>query len=401
MKLYRILLVGLLFLVFSVVGTAQDTGMSDSNQPGCVEEYDPDLDYFPEKVELTDAENFVVNYFNNYKVVTVIDAFDGADQFSYVLVQCGTPAPPAEVFSAGTQFIEVPAGRIITLSTTQLPHLTELGLLDRLVGVDSFDYINTPEVRELISDGAITAVGFGSAINLELVLSLEPDLVMTSGYDPSTDAHPVLMEADIFTAINAEWREATPLGRAEWIKFTALFYNVEAEAEAAFAEISGEYNVTRDLAANVPVEEQPVVLWNRFSPYTESWTIPGAETYVGRLIHDAGGIISLGDLAPEDSITTGFEVIYDGALDADLWVLNAFAVDTMGDLMAEDSRYVDFAAVSSGQVWNDNNDVNENGGNNYYELGVTNPHLILRDLVAMFHPELMPDHQFMFYRPLE
>jgi iron complex transport system substrate-binding protein len=130
-------------------GAVLDANLTDE----CAAEYDPNVDYFPDKVEITDAVNFSVEYFNNYKVVTVTNAFDGAEPFTYVLTQCGTPAPDAADFPGGTQFIEVPAGDIITMSTTQLPHLIQLGLLDKLVGLDSFLFVNSPEVRALIDAG--------------------------------------------------------------------------------------------------------------------------------------------------------------------------------------------------------------------------------------------------------
>ena len=397
-----VLLVALIGLLAILPATAQDDAVLDANLTDeCVTDYDSEVDYFPEKVEVTDAENFSVEYFNHYKVVTVTDAFDAAEPFTYVLVQCGTPAPAANDFPDDTQFLEVPAGDIIAMSTTQLPHLTELGLVDNLVGLDSFLFVNTPEVRELIDAGELVEVGSGAEVNVEVVLDVEPDIVMTFGFDPSTDAHPVLIEAGIFTALNAEWREPTPLARAEWIKYTALFYNVEAEAEAAYSEIVTAYESARELAASVPADERPTVLWNRFSSFTEAWSIPGAETYVGALINDAGGTIALGEEAPNDSERLSFEVIYDGALDADVWIANAFGITTLDGLLDEDARYGDFAAVQNRNVWNNSLDVNENGGNNYFELGVTNPHLILQDLVAIFHPDLLPDHEFSFYLRLE
>jgi len=366
----------------------------------CVADYDPAVDYFPDKADVTDAENFAVEYFNNYKVVTVTDAFDAAEPFTYVLVQCGTPTPDATDFPDDTQYIEVPTGDFIAMSTTQLPHLTQLDLLDNLVGLDSFLFVNTPEVRDLIDAGELVEIGSGAEVNVELVLETEPDMVMTFGFDPSSDAHPVLIEAGIFTALNAEWREATPLARAEWIKYTALFYNEEAAAEAIYTDIVTAYEEASELAASVPADERRVVLWNTFSSFSEAWSIPGAETYVGALIADAGGVVALGEEAPANSALLSFEVVYDGALDADIWIANAFGVATLQGLLDADPRYEDFAAVQNGSVWNNSLDINENGGNNYFELGVTNPHLILQDLVAIFYPDLLPNHEFTFYLPL-
>lgn len=388
----------ILTLLLSVMPImAQNVNLTD----GCVTEFDAAVDYFPDKIELTDAKNITVDYFNNYKVVTVVDAFEGASDFIYVLVQCGTPAPPADDFPDDTQFIDVPVGDIITMSTTQLPHLRELGLLDNLIGLDGFAFVNTPEVVEMIEAGELIEVGSDANVNIEVVLDANPTLVMTFGYNPDTDAHPILIEAGVNTALNASWRENTPLARAEWVKYVSLFFNLEADAEAVFDNIKTQYTDAKALAASITEDEHRVVLWNYFSPYSDSWTIPGAETYIGALIRDAGGVVALGEEAPNNSTDLGFEAVYNGALDVDLWMIGAFGVSSLDEFLAQDSRYSDFAAFANGNVWNNNLDQNVNGGNNYYELGVTNPHLILQDLVAMFYPELLPDHEFVFYRHLQ
>lgn len=390
-------LLALIVLLMSLTpALAQDVNLTD----GCVAEYAPGVDYFPDKLEVVDAARFTIAYFDNYKVVRVSDAFDGAADFTYVLVQCGTPAPAASDFPAGTQFIDLPTGALIALSTTQLPALAQLGLLDHLVGVDSGFYISTPEVADMIADGRVAEVGFGAEVNIELVLELEPQLVMSYGFNPATDAHPVLLEAGVFTALDASWRELSPRGRAEWLKFTALFYNREAQANAIYADIVAQYEAAKALAATIAAAERPTVLINSFLGYADAWFIPGADTYVGQLIRDAGGDLLLAEAGSPASQGLSFEVVYEGGLDADIWLLETFGVNSGADLLALDSRFGDFAAFQSGAVWNNNRDENANGGNNYYEWGVTNPHLVLADLLAIFHPQLMPDHEFAFYQPL-
>lgn len=383
-------------LLVLMPASARDSNLTE----GCVTDYAADVDYFPDKIDVIEAANFSIDYFDNYKVLRVSDAFDGAPSFDYVLVQCGTPPPPASDFAEGAQFIDVPAGDVITLSTTQLPALSQLGLLHHLVGVDSAFYISTPEVVAGVADGRIAEIGFGAGINIELALNLEPDLVLSYGFNPATDAHPVLLEAGVFTALDASWRELSPLGRAEWLKFTALFYNLEAEASALYDEIVEAYEAAQELAAAVPAVDRPDVLINSFLGYADAWYIPGAGTYVGQLIRDAGGKLLLAEAGSAASQAMSFEVVYEGGLDADVWLIETFGVGSQADLLALDERFGDFAAFERGDVWNNNRDENANGGNNYYEWGVTNPQLVLQDLVAIFHPELLPGHEFAFYQRL-
>ena len=95
-----------------------------------------------------------------------------------------------------------------------------------------------------------------------------------------------------------------------------------------------------------------------------------------------------------------FEAVYAESLDADIWLLETFGVSTNADLLALDSRFADFAAFQHGSAWNNNRDENPNGGNNYYEAGVTQPHVVLADLLAIFHPKLLPQRELAFYRRL-
>ncbi len=375
---------------------AQEVNLTD----GCVGEFSEDIDYFPHKAEIVDAVRFSVQYFNHYKVLSVSDAFDGAPEFSYVLVQCGAPLPPAEDFPAGAQFIDVPTGNLITLSTTQLPALSQLDLLDHLIGVDSGFYISAPEVTDMIAAGDVAEVGFGAEINIERVLELEPDLVFSYGYNPATDAHPVLLEAGVFTAMDASWRELSPLGRAEWLKFSALFYNQEARANEIYADIAADYEALKTLAADLSEAERPKVLINAFLGYADAWFIPGDDTYVGQLIDDAGGELLLAEEGSATSAGMSFEAVYESGLDADIWLVETFGVYAGADLLALDNRFGDFTAYQLGNIWNNNRDENANGGNNYYESGVANPHLVLADLLAIFHPDLLPGHDFAFYHRL-
>ena len=73
---------------------------------------------------------------------------------------------------------------------------------------------------------------------------------------------------------------------------------------------------------------------------------------------------------------------------------------TLSDIVADDPRLGALPAAQSGQVWNYDRIVTPTGGVAYFELGVLRPDLVLEDLVKIFHPELMADHAFVFYRPI-
>ncbi len=238
-RLFTVLSVLLLAAVFAVPAWSQEATAA------CVEQYDADTNYFPDQVETEYTEGFTVEYFNNYKLVTVLTPYPGAEEtFQYALVQCGTPIPddlPEEAL-----VIEVPVQSIVTMSTTYLPALDVLGVTETIVGMDELDYVNTLSIRERIDSGEVVEAGSGSGVNIEALLELEPDLIMMQSFgSPDFDAAPVLVDAGLPVVINGDWVDTNPLGRAEWITFiggryafnrTLEYWHDEAAFTAALAQ---------------------------------------------------------------------------------------------------------------------------------------------------------------------
>jgi iron complex transport system substrate-binding protein len=379
--------------ILAPAAAAPSTNLAD----GCVQNFNPEVDYFPEKVTVADAVGFKVDYFKNYKVVTVLNPWLGAqEQFQYVLVQCGTPRPSG--FDKAPT-IEVPAKSVIAMSTTELPALEQIGALDKLVALDSLLYVNNSTVSKMIEAGKLKEIGSGAQVNVEQVVALKPDIVFTSGSaSPEYNAHPKLLEAGIDVALDGSYVERSPLGRAEWNKFIALFFNREAAATKAHDEVRSAYNMLADKAR--AAQTKPIVFNNL--PYQDDWFVPGGDSYVARLLSDAGASYIWADEKSVDSIPLKMEQVLDKAGKADVWLINAFGVYTdTSALLATDPRFGEFDALKNKNVWNYDRRVNANGGNDYFETGAARPDLVLMDLVYIFHPGLAPDHKPMFYRKLD
>lgn len=403
MKL-RLILLFILILVM-VHPLAAQTALESNLTDACVETFDPTVDYFPEKVEPAFAQGWRVEYHNNYKVVDVLTPFPGAtesDAFQYILVQCGTPVPEGV---DGAAVIEIPTNTVISMSTTYIPHLADLGLLDTLIGMDSGLYVSNPEVIERYEAGEIIEVGSGPSVNVEAILNAEPSLVLTFGSgSPDYDTHPVLIDAGVPVVVASDYVETSPLGQAEWGKFISLFYNAEAAATAVFDSKIDQYNALVALTAGIPADARPTVLWNAYTSFSDAWFIPGTESFAAQYIRDAGGTLVLGD-APEVQGSSGafpfaFEAVYEVGLDADFWMPGTFGVPTLADFVAQDERFADFAAVTNGAVYNFDARENANGGNDYFETGVANPQIVLADLIKILHPDVLPDHDLYFFRNL-
>ncbi|MBE7434202.1 MAG: ABC transporter substrate-binding protein [Anaerolineales bacterium] len=358
-------------------------------------EFDASVDYFPEKATLTHTNGFSVEYFNNYKVVTVKTPYPGAaESIQYVLVQCGTPAPEGFL---DEQIINIPVQTVVIMSTSYLPFLDELGLLDRLVGLDDATYVSNPAVLKMAEEGKLAMIGYGSGVNVEQALELSPELILTYGSGaPDYDAHPVLIEAGLKTVVNAEWLETTPLGRTEWGKFIAVFFNKEADAQTLFAKTVERYSEYAAVVASAT--ERPTVF--TASDYQGIWSMPGGNSFAAAFFKDAGADYLWADDTSTGSLPLAFEAVFEKAQGAEYWV-NVGYFFTLDDLLAADARYADFNAYQSGNIWNNDARISPNGGNDYYESAVAHPELVLADLIKIFHPELLPDHELVYYRQLK
>jgi iron complex transport system substrate-binding protein len=258
----------------------------------------------------------------------------------------------------------------------------------------------------MIAAGKLIEVGSGSAVNVEAVLNAEPGLILTFGSGtPDYDAHPALIQAGAPVVVASDYVEQTPLGQAEWIKFTSLFYNAEAQANEVFGEKADAYTSLVAMTANLSDDQKPLVLWNSYSTYSNDWFIPGSESFAANFVRDAGGKLVLGDdpslQGNNNALPFSFENVLEAGLDADVWMPGAFGIVTLDDLVAQDARYADFAAVKEQHVYNNDGRVNANNGNDFYENGVANPQDVLADLISVFHPDLLPDHQLIYLRQLK
>ena len=363
---------------------------------GCIDVFDPEVDYFPDKAAPDYAEGWSVAYHKHFKVLTLHNPWRGAEEvFRYLLVQCGAPAP--EGFD-DTPTVEVPVRSVAALTSTVLPHLHVLGLLERLVAVDRFDYINTAAVREMIDAGALQEAGTGTGVNTEILIDVDPELVITFAYgNLDYDTHPKLIEAGLPVALTAGYMETTPLGRTEWLKVTSLFFNQEEEAERVFSGIAERYAEMAELAAGV--ETRPTVLVG--IGRRDSWRVPGGNSYFARYVADAGGSYLWREDESTGSIPLAMETVFEVASSADIWLPNTGAWVSADDILAADERHGNLAAVERGAVFNNNAKVNEWGGNSYWETGVANPDLVLADLIRIFHPDLLPDHELIWFHRLE
>ena len=180
------------------------------------------------------------------------------------------------------------------------------------------------------------------------------------------------------------------------LKFFSLFYGLQEESEAFFNSIDSSYNLLTQRASDA--EPKPAVLTGL--PWNDTWYMAGGKSFAARLIADAGGTFLWNDNRSSEAIPLDLESVYIRAVEADIWV-NPGAASTLDELHRFDERLSELPVLQQKEVYNNNKRVNETGGNDYWESGTVRPDLVLADLMKVFHPDIMRDHQFIYYRKLK
>ncbi len=348
------------------------------------------------QLSLQYAEGFGVEYFDGYKIVSVLAPGSGTrETLRYVLVQHGRKSPDG---FEGVPRIRIPVRSLITTSTTHLPHIEKLDEVQSLVAVDNIKFVNSAAVKRRFAAGRISEIGRGRSIDMERVLMLRPDIVFIDAPSQDNAFHP-LQQAGVTAVVNAAYAEPTLLGRVEWLKFVGVFFNKETLAAARFDSVVSRYRVRKALTRNLPVDKRPTVFVG--SLWRGTWFMSGGKTYAAQLLEEAGADYLWADNESQRSLSLDFETVYEEAHDSEFWITMRNEWGSRNDVVAEDERYGNFRAFKTGNVFNANARLNEHGGNDYWETGLIEPDVLLADLIKILHPNLLPDHQLKYYRKLD
>jgi len=370
--------------------SSDSPGASGAAGADCITDFDPDTDYFPDKQSVEYAQNFDIEYHNSYQVLTVRQP--GQPDESYVLTKCGAPAPDLSGDLANAQLVATPVSDLFAESTTHLPSLEALGKLDVLTGFASADFVYSDAAREHIADTGVVQFATAGQVDAEAVVAHAPQALVTGGFtDP---AFAVIERSKIPVLDNYDWLETDPLGRAEWIKFFAALTGTEKQAAETFDGIVAEYDKYTDLAAaTAPAPIVPGL------PYQGGWSVPLA-SYSNALYSTAHITHPWMSEPGTGSLQTDLETVFAKAGAIPL-AISTSAATTVAEALAAEPRLAEFAAFRDGQVWTSSARATDAGALDIYEQGVLRPDLVVADLIAIAHPELLPGHEFTFYRRLQ
>ena len=336
------------------------------------------------------AKGFQIETHAGYTLATVRNPWD--DQLvlqRYVLVPKIDTLP--DILPEGV-LIRTPLSRIVSYGSVQCGFLSEFDALQTIVGVCEPQYINIPYVQNNVRNGKIIDLGQAANPDLEKIMLIEPEVLFTAPIENIGYGQTAKLKIPFIECV--DYMEPTPLGRAEWIRFFALFFEKKEAADSLFRETVYRYNELVALSENIG--KRPSVFAE--TVYSGVWYQPGGNSYIAQLFHDAGADYLWKEDTNTGSIGLTFESVLVKAEKADFWLIkhnNAFDM-TYQKLVQEYSNYALFDAYKKRNIYFCNM-----GKVPYYEELPIHPDWILKDMVRIFHPELLPDYQLRYYKKAE
>jgi iron complex transport system substrate-binding protein len=347
-----------------------------------------------EKPILSYAKRLKIERMKGYSQVSVINPWQGATDIiqKWYLIPEGKIVPS---FINISEVVRVPVKKIVCLSTTHLAMISALKEEGSVVGFSGTRFIYATDFAQSVAKGSLREIGYEDNLNKELILKLNPDLVMVYGIGSESAGYiGKLKEMGVKVFFNADYLETDPLGKAEWIKLIGELYSREEMADSIFRTIESEYNNLKSfIGANSP--ERPKVLLGL--PFKDTWFISPGNSYISALIRDAGGEYLWQDTESSVSMPTGLENVFLKGMKAVYW-LNTGSADTQDDILSIDPRLAELPCFKNGNLFNNNKRINADGGNDYWEGGSLKPYLILRDIASILHPGLLPENELFYYK---
>ena len=339
------------------------------------------------------AQGFVIEQFNDYKKLTIKAPYkDSKRDYEYILVSSTTDRSQ---FSETDKIIQIPIKKIVVTSTTHIPMLELLEVEEALIGFPSTKYVSSPKTRKLIDEGSIRELGMDANINTEILIDIEPDLVVGFSVSGSNKSLSTVEKSGIPVVYNGDWLEKTPLGRVEWIRFFGVLFDKEQRADSIFNSIQDQYNKAKELALKATTK--PTVLSGAL--FKDVWNLPAGESFVAQFLNDANTDYLWQESKGKGSLQLSFESVLDKAQSASLWLAPGY-FSTIEQMNQSSKHYKQFDAFNNDAVYTFANNKGETGGVLYYELAPTRPDLVLKDIIKIAHPNLLANYELTFFEKM-
>ena len=344
--------------------------------------------------KITYARGFEIENFNDHKVLKISNPWPGADKiYTYLLKKNDLTIEGEENYDG---IVQIPVANLVVTSTTHIPSLEMLGVENLLVGFPNLNYISSVKTRRLIENDKIKELGKNEDINTEVLIDLSPDVVVTFSIKGGNKTVSTIQKTGIPVIYNSDWTETHPLGKAEWVKFFGALVDKEMEADSIFSEIENNYNAAKDLAAKA--KAKPTVLSGAM--YKDIWYLPQGNSWAARFIEDANGEYLWKESKGTGSHSLNLETVLEKGKKAQYWI-GPGQFTSFEQMNEMHTVYREFEAFKQKKIYSFTTIKGATGGVLYYELAPNRPDIVLKDIIKILHPQLLPEHKLYFFSLLE
>ena len=340
------------------------------------------------------AKGLELYKYKGFRIMKVTKPWpEATTEFIYILKEKGVVVPDSL-----KQFpiISIPLQSIVTTSTTHIPALEMLGVENTLIGFPSTNFISSSKTRKRIDAGKVHEVGVNERLNTEILINLKPDAIVTFGINNNNSTIDNLKKSGLSVLINGDWTEQSPLGKAEWIKFFGALYNLDDVANSIFKSIEQNYTTALDLAKKTT--SIPTVLSGAM--YQDLWYVPQGESWASLFLKDAKANYLWNNTKGIGSLSLPFEKVFEKGQNAEFWIAPG-DFSSLKQMSESNSHYTEFASFKNKKVYSYAVNKGPKGGIIYFELASARPDLVLKDLIKIFHSELLPNYRPFFFKKLE
>ncbi|MDD3061413.1 MAG: ABC transporter substrate-binding protein [Massilibacteroides sp.] len=361
------------------------------NQANKVRNKEPaSKEIFNGRTRIKYAKGFSVKEYANYKLVDVTDpSGENESVYKYALLKRGTDRSNIPF---GYEIIETPIQKAICMTTLQISNFIKLNVTDRIIGITSTRFLFDKKLNKQLNEKKTHRIGIEGEFDTELILAINPDIILVSPF--KRGGYETLRNLDIPLISFLGYKESSPLGQAEWIKFIAMLLNLEEQAEMQFDEIEKKYQELATLAK--ATKKKPTVLSGEL--HSGNWYVVGGNSYLAQLFRDAGATYFMSNDNESGGFYVDFETVYSQSANADYWrMVNSYQGKFSYEALKQsDSRYADFKAFQEKKLIYCN--LREKP---FYENTPVEPEVVLADLIKIFHPTLLPEHVPVYYELLK
>ena len=346
------------------------------------------------KNEVRYAKGFSIQNYDGYSVLKVKNPWPKATKtYTYILKEKNGIVPDS---LKQNLIIPVPIKTIVVTSTTHIPSLELLDEVNTLIGFPHCDYISSEKVRARIDTGNIKELGNNQDLNTEVLLDLQPNVIIGYGIDNKNPTLDNLQKSGLKVMLNGDWNEENALGKAEWIKFFGALYGKQKQATALFTKIEKDFLKTIKIAKMA--KTTPSILAGDM--FEDRWYLPRGTSWGSLLLKQANGNYLWQKTSGTGSLSLSFETVFEKAKNADVWITSG-QFSSLKEMTNSNPHYAEFNAFKNKNVYSFSGKKGKTGGILYYELAPNRPDLVLKDLVKILHPELLPSYEPFFFEKLK